>query len=204
MDELHELDPVERDALRRWGGRWRAPDELADRTLHALRARNLLRRSARQSRWLAAAWAASIAAVFVTGYVFGTGAAPDSTTPTPAATTPEATMSPQYAFFLFESDDYRPAATPDAQKDRVREYGAWARAKTGRFVAGEKLAKDGRWCRVREGRLEVLDPVADLVRGALAGYFIVGASSYDEAVDLAKDCPHLRYGGSIEVRRLES
>jgi hypothetical protein len=113
-------------------------------------------------------------------------------------------MTEQYALFLFESDDYRPAATPEGQKDRVREYGTWARAQTGRFVAGEKLAKDGRWCRARDGRLEILDPVSDGVRGILAGYFIVGASSYDEAVDLAKDCPHLRYGGTIEVRRLES
>lgn len=112
----------------------------------------------------------------------------------------------RYALLLFESGEYRPAATADAQKERVREYGAWIRAKgeNGRFVDGEKLAKDGRWCRVRSGEVEVLDPVTDGVRGVLAGYFIVGASSYDEAVGLARDCPHLRYGGTVEVRRIES
>ena len=112
----------------------------------------------------------------------------------------------RYALLLFESDEYRPAATADAQKGRVLEYGAWIRAKgeNGRFVDGEKLAKDGRWCRTRSGGVEVLDPVTDNVRGLLAGYFIIGASSYDEAVDLARDCPHLRYGGTIEVRRIES
>jgi len=36
----------------------------------------------------------------------------------------------------------------------------------------------------------------------IGGYFIVQANSYDEAVGLAKDCPHLDFG-TIEVREIE-
>jgi hypothetical protein len=112
----------------------------------------------------------------------------------------------QFVLLLFESDEYRPAPTPDARRDRVREYGAWARstAESGRSVTGEKLAADGRWCLMRGGQLEVRDPASDSLRGVLAGYFVIGAASYDEAVEIARGCPHLRYGGTVEVRRLES
>ena len=38
----------------------------------------------------------------------------------------------------------------------------------------------------------------------IGGYFVVEAKNYDEALSLAKDCPHLELGfGSIEVREIE-
>lgn len=209
VDDRREPDPVETEGLRDWGHRWEPPHSLLERTARALRARGLVRPE-RRRRWMPAVWAAALAAVFVAGYLAGDRRSAPEPSRIPAATTSnqEATMqaADRYALLLFESDEYRPAPTADAQTDRVREYGAWIRAKgeNGRFVDGEKLAKDGRWCRVRSGQVEVLDPVSDGARGILAGYFILGASSYDEAVGLARDCPHLRYGGTIEVRRIES
>jgi hypothetical protein len=37
---------------------------------------------------------------------------------------------------------------------------------------------------------------------AFAGYLIVRANNLDEAVEIAKDCPHLRMGGSLEIHEL--
>ena len=34
----------------------------------------------------------------------------------------------------------------------------------------------------------------------VGGFFTVVAADYDEACSLAADCPHLTYGGRIEVR----
>jgi hypothetical protein len=44
----------------------------------------------------------------------------------------------------------------------------------------------------------------DSARGVLAGYFIIGAASLEEARSIARDCPHLKYGGSVEIRRIEA
>ncbi|MFN0149717.1 MAG: YciI family protein [bacterium] len=111
----------------------------------------------------------------------------------------------RFVLLLYESEEYANATTPDAEVARVHEYGEWAgnTARSGRFVTGEKLAYDGRWCRMRGDALETAPPIADAVRGTLAGYFIIGAASYDDAVAITRDCPHLKYGGSIEVRRIE-
>jgi hypothetical protein len=32
---------------------------------------------------------------------------------------------------------------------------------------------------------------------------MIEATSYDKAIDHARDCPHLDYGGAIEVRQVD-
>ena len=36
----------------------------------------------------------------------------------------------------------------------------------------------------------------------IAGFFLVNAAGYEDAVELCRDCPHLEYG-AIEVRRID-
>jgi hypothetical protein len=46
-------------------------------------------------------------------------------------------------------------------------------------------------------------PLADRVarsRVGLSGYFVIEAANWEEAVALARTCPHLRYGGRIALR----
>ncbi len=38
----------------------------------------------------------------------------------------------------------------------------------------------------------------------MTGYFVIRARDYAEATSIAMTAPHLRYGGSIELRRIES
>ena len=35
------------------------------------------------------------------------------------------------------------------------------------------------------------------------GYFLIQAESYEEAVRVARQSPHIAYGGTIEVREIE-
>lgn len=37
----------------------------------------------------------------------------------------------------------------------------------------------------------------------IGGYFAIEAADYDEALDLCRDCPHLKYGERIELRRVD-
>jgi hypothetical protein len=39
--------------------------------------------------------------------------------------------------------------------------------------------------------------------GVLTGLFIIRAASEAEALAIARTCPHLRYGGRVDVRPIE-
>ena len=39
---------------------------------------------------------------------------------------------------------------------------------------------------------------------AIAGFFLIQADSLEEAVQIAKDCPSLGYGQTVEVRAIAS
>ncbi len=42
------------------------------------------------------------------------------------------------------------------------------------------------------------------VKEMVGGYLIVKANTLDEAVEIAKSCPNLIYGGNVEVRSVMS
>jgi hypothetical protein len=91
----------------------------------------------------------------------------------------------------------------------VAEYRGWAGelAAEDRMVTGRRLEHGAR--RLAPGS----EPPASGIAGspappavatvapadAATGFFLVRATSLDEAVDLAAGCPHLRYGGRITV-----
>ena len=37
----------------------------------------------------------------------------------------------------------------------------------------------------------------------LGGYFTIEAASYDQAIERLRDCPHLLFGGTIELRQVD-
>jgi len=204
-------EPEESPALEDWGAGTVAPPELRARTLEAARARGLVkgRTMQRTTIWMAAA----AVLAFVAGFGLGgrNAATPGKETtmtttrveetpaPAPAAT------GPRFAIFLFEDARYA-TPTDDSMPERVREYGQWARdlAAAGRSVDGEKLADGGTSAHLAGGTLATDGPGRDAARGVLAGYFVIGAADLDDAMAVARTCPHLKYGGSIEVRPIES
>jgi hypothetical protein len=56
---------------------------------------------------------------------------------------------------------------------------------TGRIVTGKSAVMDGPFAESKE---------------AIAGFFIIQAGSLEEAVEIAKQCPALDYGQTVEVR----
>lgn len=202
-------------SLEAWGSTWSAPPELRRATLNAARERGLVKGGFMSGRGFLLGAAAAVAAVtFVVGFGLGSRQAGraggetmtnSSTTTAPSATAPATGKGFRYALFLFEDARYQTAVEGHLM-ERVREYGTWARglAESGRYVDGEKLADDGRFCSLENGALTAAGPQADAKRGALAGYFVIGAASLDEAMEVAKSCPHLKYGGTLEIRQLET
>ena len=91
----------------------------------------------------------------------------------------------------------------DEELRRYNEYSRWYQAALtrGEMVAGEKLSSDG-------SVLLTGGPQGDARAGrarssTIEGFFLINASSDEEAERIASDCPHIRYGGAIEVRKID-
>jgi hypothetical protein len=81
----------------------------------------------------------------------------------------------------------------------VQEYRDWASslADEGRLAGANKLKDEpGSWVSgstAGESR----------TRSDIQGYFVVRASSYSEALEIAGTSPHIRYGGTFEIRQID-
>lgn len=107
----------------------------------------------------------------------------------------------QYALLLYEDASYQSSGEPNSS-DRVGEYSAWARnlAADGTVMGGEKLADSGLLLSASDSGSRL--PQSDV--GTLTGYFVIRAQDDDQAARIAATCPHLKYGGRISLRRIET
>ena len=113
--------------------------------------------------------------------------------------------SPRFLLLLHEPPGRVQAPSPESGRALVEEYKAWAAegARSGFLLGGEKL-KDGGNLVAESGASPGSTAIAlDPGRPFIGGYFLIRASGYDEAVELARTCPHLRHGGIIEVRQID-
>ena len=149
-----------------------------------------LERSRQRPAWATGLKAAAVVGLLLTGAALGRllgGEAPDVT---------EIQAGSDY--ILLVRGDEPDRRFPEAQL--VAEYRAWANdlASRGALVGGEKLADDsGRWVSTAERSAE------ELHRSNVSGFFLIRASSYEEAMDLARQSPHVAYGGILEVRAID-
>jgi hypothetical protein len=115
---------------------------------------------------------------------------------------------PTYMLLLYDDPAAMTDLTPDAMQAIVREYGAWAGGlrEQNRLVDANKFTDDaGRVLRGHGDALTVTDGPDRTTETFLGGCFVVRADSYDDAVAIARTCPHARrpYNAGIEVRQIE-
>jgi hypothetical protein len=172
------------------------PAELEDRVVDALRARQLIHSKTAGAANMTMHYAISAAIAAVAMAVGLSLGQRFDVAPEHAA---EGTGQ-QYVLLLYEDESYD-APAPEKMDERIGEYSQWARdvAATGRYVAGEKLTDDSLLLLPGGARSDVI-PAAE--QGVLEGYFIISASDLDEAASIAESCPHLRYGGTVSLRRI--
>ena len=87
----------------------------------------------------------------------------------------------------------------------VQRYVAWRAKvqKNGGSIMGHKLHdKQGRVLNGNGGGLTITDGPYAEAREVMGGLFVIEAGSYDEVVELTRDCPHLDFG-SIEIREVQ-
>ena len=112
---------------------------------------------------------------------------------------------PKFVLLLHDAGRFDPNISPDQMQAIVQRYVAW-RAKVqqhGRAVTGHKLHDGaGRVMRGAGSTLKITDGPYAEAREVIGGLFVIEAASYEEVVELSKDCPHLEFG-SIEIREVE-
>jgi hypothetical protein len=96
--------------------------------------------------------------------------------------------------------------SPDQMQKVVEKYIAWGKKlrEAGVWKASDKLTDEpGRVMRRKDGQVRVTDGPYSESKEVLGGYYMIEAASYDKAIELARDCPQLEYGGTIEVRQVD-
>jgi hypothetical protein len=177
IDDDGGWDANDAEALRALAREVPPPAGSADRAVAALRRSGLIR-GARPWRWLGVA--AAVAVAFAGGVALGRNPSH------PAAEDPR----PQFVILLYGGD------TPDAAEDarHTGEIAAWARglAERGNALSGAKLNAH-----------EYPLGTGGASTGDLGGYIVLAASGVEEAMAMARTCPHLRHGGRIVVRPVD-
>ena len=114
---------------------------------------------------------------------------------------------PKYVLLLHEDPTAYSVLSPEQMQQVIQKYVAWGDRlrHAGVLEGGQKLADEpGRVMRGRNGQIRVTDGPYSETKEVLGGYYVISAPSYDKAVELAGDCPHLEYGGTIEVRQIDT
>ena len=109
----------------------------------------------------------------------------------------------RFALLLRGGDEEIRGYSPEQYQDLLQKYLSWTdhlRA-TGKYLAGEPLQNDGRMLRPN-GQAIVEGPYTE-TKEAVGGFFVIAAGDYDEAVRIARGCPRLTHGGSLEVRAID-
>lgn len=115
---------------------------------------------------------------------------------------------PQYLLIARDAGDWDAMAgdiSPDEIQAILEKYNAWSEklASAGKLVSGQKLKDgEGRVVRKNEGAMKVMDGPHAESKEVVGGFWIVEAESYEDAVKLAADNPHLDFG-TLEVREIE-
>lgn len=181
MSDEHEMPLDETSGLRHTPP---VPPALEVRVVSALRADGLIR-----PNWSWSFMARTAAALLL----FSAGASAGYWL-SPAAAPHRSQSSAPSRYLLLLAGDVTPAADGST---RASEYGEWARhlAMRGIAVSGEELTNHAETVAARSDA-----SFPDLA--SVGGYFIIEADDDEAAAALARTCPHVKYGGSVIVRRV--
>ena len=107
----------------------------------------------------------------------------------------------QFMLLLYDNPANWQKLGPEDMQKALEKYMAWTKKPF--TVDSKRLAEDpGRVIRSHSGKPRATDGPYSETKEVLGGLYTVEAASYDEAVKLALEHPHLEYGGTIEVRQL--
>lgn len=111
----------------------------------------------------------------------------------------------QYMLLLYNDPSGWKTMSPEDMQKAIQKFTAWREKVRSQnlLVGSHKLADDPGKVMRGKGQIRVTDGPYSETKEVLGGYFLIEAPNYNAAVDLARDCPGLEYGGTIEVREVD-
>ena len=104
--------------------------------------------------------------------------------------------------FIYRSEPMKAPPSPAEMQAALAQWGSWI----GKFAAsgnmhdgGDGLKPEGKV--VHAGGIVTDGPFIE-TKEVVAGYSIIKADSYDKAAAIAKECPVVLFGGTVEIREL--
>jgi len=113
------------------------------------------------------------------------------------------TITSEY-MLLFRGTHWDKNLSPQEIQNVMSRWIAWFDRLTqeGKAKAGQPLTEKGKIISGKKGQKVVDGPFAES-KESIAGYILLQAATLDEAVKIAKECPGLDYGISVEVRLVD-
>ena len=93
--------------------------------------------------------------------------------------------------------------SPEEMKTIVHEYYSWGEMlrSQGKNKGGDELKSGGRLITMKNGK--PLDGPFTETKEVVGGYFMIDEPNLEAAAETSKGCPHLKYGGTIELRETD-
>ena len=102
---------------------------------------------------------------------------------------------------LYRGKDWDEGLSPEELQQVMDRFMAWSDglAKSGKVKGGQALARESKTVSGKNGRSIADGPFTE-AKEAIGGYLLLQVDNFDEALAIARSCPGLDYGGSIEIR----
>jgi hypothetical protein len=104
---------------------------------------------------------------------------------------------------LIRGTDWHQRLAPEEVHQNIARFTAWAERlrKEGKVKSARPLVHEGK---IVIGRDTVTDGPFNESKEAIAGFFVILAQDFEEALQIARECPGLDYGQTLEVREIAS
>jgi hypothetical protein len=113
----------------------------------------------------------------------------------------EAKMTKSEFLLVFRNTSWHKNLSPKEIQQNMARFTEWFERlnNAGLFKGGGPLAHNGK---TLAGRNAVTDGPFAESKEAIAGFFLIRADNLEQAVEVAKDCPGLLFGQTVEVRAM--
>ncbi len=108
----------------------------------------------------------------------------------------------EYLMLISENLENYSTMTPEAMQADIEQHVKWVEelVSKGHFKSGNPLMPNGKYISTAAG--VVTDGPYTEVKEGISGYYFLLAESLEQAAEIARGCPSLQNGGTLEVREV--
>ena len=102
---------------------------------------------------------------------------------------------------LFRGTHWHKSLSPEELQNVMSQWTAWFDhlIEQGKIKSAHPLLDEGKIVAWKKGQTVADGPFAES-KEAIGGYFLLQMTEFDEALEIAKECPALKYGMTVEIR----